>query len=53
MPTEAAVHQMCGRVDKHLGHYWQGPKQWDTEVGRWVRPTYWCKGHVLIEGGHR
>ena len=54
--TEKRVEKGCGRIDKHLAHYWRGSKIWEQWVeggGRWVRPVYWCKGYVITEGGNR
>lgn len=45
----------CGRLGRHLAHYWQGSKIFDVfhgERGRWIRLTYWCSGFIKTEGGH-
>lgn len=41
----------CGRLDKHLAHYWNGTHQFLH--GKTMIPVYWCSGKVTIEGGHR
>jgi hypothetical protein len=43
----------CGRLDKHIAHHWKGPKQYDAEHRKWIRPVYWCSGYVVVEGGQR
>lgn len=44
----------CGRLGDHLSHYWMGSRVWEERLtgGRFIRPTFWCNGKTLVEGGH-
>lgn len=46
------IKHHCGRLGRHLSHYWRHGKVWDENKDRWVVPVYFCTGHVVTEGGN-
>lgn len=51
----------CGRLTDHDPHPWEGTGQTTvvtSEPDTWmatnvfIGPNYWCKGHIVVEGGH-
>lgn len=52
----------CGKLTQHDDHDWDGvgqstvvlsdPENWQFGDFKTIGPHYWCKGTIVVEGGH-